>query len=169
MKIETTQIVMAVLIGTGATLIMDIWAVFLLRVFNIPSLNFCLVGRWLGHMLAGKFKHEKITLSSKRPAECVLGWSAHYLIGVLFALIMLGVVSNNWLVNPDLLPALLTGIVTLVIPFFIMQPAMGLGIAAAKTPHPWQARLKSTMTHVIFGCGLYLSACVIGYIQPIII
>ena len=40
----------------------------------------------------------------------------------------------------------------------IMQPALGLGIAAAKRPHPTQARLKSLMTHTVFGVGLYLSA-----------
>lgn len=158
-------LVQATLIGAGATLIMDIWAIILLRVFNIPSLGFCLVGRWLGHMLQGKFKHEKITLSSKRPAECTVGWSAHYLIGILFALILLCATPDNWIANPTLLPATLTGILTLVIPFFIMQPAMGSGIAAAKTSHPWQARLKSTITHLVFGFGLYFSACAVKYIQ----
>ena len=33
-------------IGLGATLVMDIWALFLQRIFKIPSLNYCLVGRW---------------------------------------------------------------------------------------------------------------------------
>jgi hypothetical protein len=160
-------LIAAALIGAGATLVMDIWAIFLRRIFKIQSLSFCLVGRWLGHMLQGKFKHEKITLSSKKPAECAVGWSTHYLIGILFALILLCAAPDNWIANPTLLPAVLTGILTLVIPFFIMQPAMGSGIAAAKTPHPWQARLKSTATHLVFGFGLYLSACAVKYIQGI--
>lgn len=155
----------AILVGIGATLIMDIWAVFLQRAFNISSLSFCLVGRWLGHMMRGKFNHEKIATATKIPAECVLGWSAHYLIGVAFALILVMSASNDWLENPTLSPALLVGLITLAIPFLIMQPALGLGIAAAKTPNPTQARLKSTATHLVFGFGLYVSACVIGYIQ----
>lgn len=155
----------AILVGVGATLIMDIWAVFLQRAFNISSLSFCLVGRWLGHILRGKFSHEKITTATKIPAECALGWSAHYLIGVVFALILVLSASNDWLENPSLFPALLVGLLTLAIPFLIMQPALGLGIAAAKTSNPIQARLKSTATHLVFGIGLYVSACVIGYIQ----
>ena len=45
-------------------------------------------------------------------------------------------------------------------PFLLMQPAFGLGVAAAKTPAPWQARLKSLSSHLVFGVGLYLSALV---------
>jgi hypothetical protein len=47
-----------------------------------------------------------------------------------------------------------------VFPLFIMQPALGLGIAASNTPKPWQARLKSLATHTVFGIGLYLCALV---------
>ena len=46
----------------------------------------------------------------------------------------------------------------IVAPFFIMQPGMGLGIAASKTPKPNLARLRSAVTHTVFGVGLYLSA-----------
>ncbi|WP_264346966.1 DUF2938 domain-containing protein [Rheinheimera sp. MM224] len=38
-----------------------------------------------------------------------------------------------------------------------MQPALGSGIAASKTPSPAKARLKSLLTHSVFGLGLYLS------------
>jgi hypothetical protein len=158
---------MAILIGISATLIMDIWAIFLRQTFNISSLSFCLVGRWLGHMLHGKFSHEKIATATKIPAECILGWSAHYLIGVVFALMLVIFAPPDWLENPTPAPAALAGLITLLIPFFIMQPALGLGIAAAKTPNPTQAILKSTITHLIFGFGLYASACAISYIQTI--
>jgi hypothetical protein len=60
------------------------------------------------------------------------------------------------------MPALLFGIVTVVFPLFIMQPAFGLGIAASKAPNPVQARLRSLMNHVVFGIGLYLSAQVLS-------
>jgi hypothetical protein len=68
--------------------------------------------------------------------------------------------SGGWLARPTLLPALLYGIGTVVFPFFIMQPALGLGFAASRTPKPTQARLKSLATHTVFGVGLYV--CAIG-------
>ena len=57
-----------------------------------------------------------------------------------------------------LLPALVVGVVTVVFPFFVMQPGMGFGIAASKAPDPMRARLRSLMTHTVFGIGLYLAA-----------
>jgi hypothetical protein len=63
-----------------------------------------------------------------------------------------------------LLLALLYGIGTVVFPFFILQPSLGLGIASSRTPKPMQARLKSLMTHTVFGVGLYLSALGVSYV-----
>lgn len=36
--------------------------------------------------------------------------------------------------------------------------AIGLGVAASRTPRPAQARLKSLATHSVFGVGLYVCA-----------
>ncbi|OVZ64709.1 hypothetical protein CDO44_00395 [Pigmentiphaga sp. NML080357] len=55
-------------------------------------------------------------------------------------------------------PALALGVATVVAPFFILQPGLGAGIAASKTPRPNAARLRSLVTHAVFGLGLYISA-----------
>jgi Protein of unknown function (DUF2938) len=39
-----------------------------------------------------------------------------------------------------------------------MQPGMGAGIAASRTPRPGAARVQSLLTHAIFGLGLYAAA-----------
>jgi hypothetical protein len=72
--------------------------------------------------------------------------------------------SGDWLARPTVLPALLYGIATVVFPFFIMQPSLGLGIAASRTPNPPQARLKSLVTHIVFGVGLYVCALGVSYV-----
>ena len=38
-----------------------------------------------------------------------------------------------------------------------MQPAFGLGVAAAKTPDPAAVRLRNLRTHATYGVGLYLT------------
>jgi hypothetical protein len=48
--------------------------------------------------------------------------------------------------------------VTVVAPLFILQPALGAGIASSKTPRPVFNSLKSLATHVVFGFGLFLAA-----------
>jgi len=162
MSIEVSYIFGAVLIGAGATLFMDLWTLFLKYVFNIPALNYCFVGRWLCHMLAGTFSHVNIAAATPKQSECTVGWIAHYLIGVGFALVLVILASTSWLEQPTVLPALLFGLGTVAIPFLIMQPSFGLGVAAAKTPNPTQARLRSLMAHAVFGLGLYVCALIIN-------
>ncbi len=161
MAADPRHIVGAVLVGLGATILIDLWALLLRRGFGIPSLDYCLLGRWLLHMPGGTFVHRSIAAAPPRPHECTAGWVAHYSIGVAFALMFVLFVSGTWLERPTLLPALVFGIVTVLVPFLVMQPSLGLGIAASKTPKPGQARLKSLMTHTIFGVGLYLSAALL--------
>lgn len=152
----------AVLVGLGATLLIDLWALLLRRGFGIPSLDYCLLGRWLLHMPGGTFVHRSIAAAPPKPHECTAGWIAHYSIGVAFALVFVLLVSDAWLERPTPMPALAFGVVTVLVPFLVMQPAFGLGIAASKTARPGQARLKSLMTHAIFGVGLYLWAALLG-------
>lgn len=162
MILEAQHILGATLVGLGATLLIDLWALLLRRGFNIPSLDYCLLGRWLLHMPAGTFVHRSIGAAPERPHECPVGWVAHYSIGAAFALIFVALVSGSWLEGPTLMPALAFGVVTSLVPFLVMQPAFGLGIAASKAPHPNRARLKSLMTHTVFGVGLYLWALLLS-------
>ena len=164
MSLEANYIPGAIAIGIGATLVMDLWNLLLKRTFVIPSLDYCLLGRWLRHMPGGTLRHANITAAPQKPYECTVGWIAHYTIGVMFALVFVVLTSGDLLARPSLPLSLLYGIGTVVFPFFIMQPSLGLGIAASRTPKPMQARLKSLMTHTVFGVGLYLCALVVSYV-----
>jgi hypothetical protein len=163
MSFEANAIRGAIAIGIGATLMMDLWNLFLRRAFGIPSLNYCLLGRWIAHMPGGTLRHVSIAAAPPKLGECTLGWIAHYTIGVVFALVFIALASGDWLARPTVLPALLFGIATVVFPLFILQPSLGLGVAASKTPRPAQARLKSLVTHLVFGIGLYVCALGASY------
>jgi hypothetical protein len=158
MSMDMAVVVAFVTIGVVATLLMDAWNLFLKHALGIPSLDYCLLGRWIRHFPEGTFRHASIAAAARKPRECTVGWVAHYTIGVVFAFGFVMLTSSSWLARPTMLPALVYGVVTVVSPFLVLQPSLGLGIAASKTPHPGRARLKSLMTHLVFGVGLYLSA-----------
>lgn len=148
-------IVRTALIGAGGTLAMDLWAVVLKQFFGLSSLSYAMVGRWLGHMPRGRFAHESIVNATPIRGEPIVGWCAHYAIGVTFAALLLSIWGLDWARCPTLVLALVIGLGTTVAPFFIMQPCLGAGFASSKTPAPNSARLRSLMAHTIFGFGLY--------------
>ena len=148
-------LICTLLIGAGATIAMDLWAIIRQRVLGIPPPNYGLVGRWLGHMARGRFRHDSIAASPSVSGEHVMGWTAHYLIGIAFAALLLGTQGLAWVQHPTIGPALMVGIGTVAAPFLLMQPGMGAGIAASRTPRPAAARLQSLITHSVFGLGLY--------------
>jgi hypothetical protein len=147
-----------VAIGVGATLFMDLWALAQSSLLGTRSLDYALVGRWIGHALHGQFRHAAIAKAAPIAGERALGWVAHYAIGVAFAALLLAIFGVAWAREPSLAPALLVGIGTIVFPFLVLQPAFGAGIAASRTPQPNVARLRSIVTHLSFGLGLYLAA-----------
>ena len=158
------EIVGGAAVGIGATIVMDLWNLFLKRAFGIRSLNYCMLGRWIGHIPSGTIRHASIATAASKPHECTVGWIAHYTIGVTFALALVLVTSGSWLAHPTLWPALLLGIATVVFPFFLLQPSLGLGVASSKAAKPLQARLKSLATHLVFGVGPYISGLVVSSI-----
>lgn len=160
-------LISAVLMGLGATLTFDLWALFLKHAFKITPSNICLVGRWLRYMPEGTFTHSNIVSAPRKSAECTVGWIAHYMIGITFALVFVALVGTNWLQHPTPIPALIFGVVTVVAPFAIMQPSFGLGFAASKMSNPTQARVRSLMNHTAFGIGLYLFALLLNWLLTV--
>ncbi len=141
--------------GIGATAVMDLWAIARQRLLGTAPPNYGLVGRWVAHMPSGRFRHDSIAAAAPVRGERAIGWIAHYLIGIAFAALLVAAFGSAWIHRPTIVPALLVGICTVAAPFLVMQPAMGAGIAASRTPRPATARLQSIVTHLVFGFGLY--------------
>lgn len=152
----------AVLLGIGATIFMDVYALIIKKLWNIPSLDYRILGRWIGHFKDGVFSHPNIIQATPVQGEKALGWLAHYSIGIAFAFVLLLIWGEEWLVYPTAFPALFIGLATTLAPWFMMQPAFGFGIAASKLPNPTTARLRSLQAHLIYGIGLYLAGLFIS-------
>ncbi|GHD64237.1 DUF2938 domain-containing protein [Jeongeupia chitinilytica] len=150
------------LTGIGATACMDLWTVLRKRLFGVASLDYALVGRWVAHMRAGRFRHPAIAKASPRPGERAIGWSVHYLSGIALVALPLLWSGADWLHRPSLPVALGVGLGSVVLPFFVMQPAFGFGIAARLTANPQAARWRSVTTHLAFGLGLFIAASAVA-------
>jgi hypothetical protein len=143
---------------------MDLWALLRRWLFGVPTLDPAMLGRWVGHMPEGRFTHPGMASVPPVRGERLIGRTAHYAIGVTFAALLLAVCGEGWARRPTPGPALLVGFVTVVAPLFILQPAMGLGVAASRAPRPNVARLGSLVSHLVFGLGLYGSAWILAQV-----
>jgi hypothetical protein len=156
-------LIYSVIIGIGATAVMDLWGLIRKRLLSIAPPNYGLVGRWIAYMIHGRFRHDSIAASAPVRGEHLTGWIAHYLIGIAFAALLIGLWGLPWIQKPTIGPALLVGIGTVAAPFLLMQPGMGAGIAASRTPRPGAARMQSFITHTVFGLGLYATGWAIHF------
>lgn len=153
------------LIGVGATVVMDVWLLMLKRL-NVPTLNFALIGRWVAHTRCGKWTHAAIAKAAPMKGELAIGWLMHYAVGIAFAFLLVGLYGLRWVNAPTLQPALVVGIGSVIVPLFLMQPAMGAGFASSRTPTPLKNCLRSVANHAVFGAGLYVSAACIVWLWP---
>lgn len=144
-----------VAIGIFATIVIDIWAIFSNKILKFPRTSWAMVGRWIGHLPAGKFFHGPVSASPKIKFENVIGWLFHYFIGVTYAAIYVVIFILLLGLGASLLWAWVFGLLTILSPWLIMQPALGLGVCAVKAPNPNMVRLQNFAIHSIFGLALY--------------
>jgi len=145
----------AMSIGIIATLAIDIWAFIAKRYLRLPTASWDQVGRWVGHIFRGRLRHEAISKSPPIGNELSIGWAVHYLTGIAYGMAYLFIVQVLLHREPSLLSALAFGLATLVAPWLVMQPAMGAGVFARRTPHPRRTRLVNLSMHAMFGVALY--------------
>jgi hypothetical protein len=160
-----SDVLCIILLGLGATLAMDAWAFVASRFFGMHSLDYRVVGRWIEHFRHGRFAHDTILEAEPTANEARIGWAAHFGIGIAFAWLFVVLVGRAWLSHPQPEAAAMYGVATVLVPFFIMQPAFGFGFAASRTGHPWSARARSLVTHLAFGLGLYLAALLLSLLN----
>ncbi|QLG44742.1 DUF2938 family protein [Costertonia aggregata] len=147
----------AVLVGIGATFLTDLWA-FLLRLFDVKSNGLQIIGSWLSTNVLNVPDSATGVLAN----GWIIGWTAHYIVGITFAIIFLAIVKSQWFQKPTWSKALIYGIVTLVFPLFMVWPTLGFGVAFSKTPIQGTLIIKAIGLHLVYGLGLYLTAFLIN-------
>lgn len=145
------------LTGVGATLCMDLWALLLKRRFGIPSLDYALVGRWFLGMFDGRWFHATIVTAPPRRGENNrLDIALRRRHRVCLYPDRFG--GHQVVYGAGAAHRTVERLAELAAPFLVMQPALGFGVAAAKTAYPRKARLLSLLTHTVYGLGLLIAA-----------
>lgn len=128
---------------------------------GFPPVNWSITGRWFLMVLQGQPYVPDIGAAPSLPHELIAGHVAYYTISVVFAaayFIVLKLMGRG----PTLWNGLAFGLVTMVFPFFVQMPLMGLGVLASHTTTPWLIIGRTLVHHSSFGLGLAVGALVMG-------
>ncbi|MDH5377170.1 MAG: DUF2938 domain-containing protein [Gammaproteobacteria bacterium] len=148
---------LALLMGIIATAILDL-SVLGLKMMGASTTNWALVGRWVVFVSRGQFGAiaNGNGNGTKVRFELVYGWLFHYIVGVIYSLLFL-LICQGFSLPVSLGGALGFGILTVLAPWLILQPGLGLGLFAANTPKPAKTRLLNLTIHSIFGFSLFIA------------
>ena len=125
------------------------------RAFSSKRLDPDMIGRWAAGLMAGRWRHNDISIEPLKRGELALGMLTHYTTGIMLtqAFLLLPRRGNG---RPSLPAAAAYGIATSALPLLIMFPSMGYGWFGLRSGEA--ARLIRTMLlgHVAFGLGIGL-------------
>jgi Protein of unknown function (DUF2938) len=150
------------IVGVAATLMLDVLQQLMKLIFGWPASNWGIIGRWAAGLPQGKFVNTEIGKSPAVENEQALGWLVHYGVGIAYGAIYLFLVYVVFGTTPGFVPAMIFGLGSILVTWFMMEPALGAGVMGANTPDPTVTRLHDLGSHFGFGLGLYLGGLLIG-------
>jgi hypothetical protein len=126
------------------------------RAHLIGGVRMEMLGRWSLGMLTGKFVHEDIHESPELPGENAAGWIFHYLTGIVVAWLFpfFALVFGLSMTPSAIGSAIVFGLCTSVLPWFMVYPAFGKGWFGSKTPKAARPILTSLVSHTFYGAGI---------------
>ena len=150
------------IVGVVATLMLDIVQQLMKLAFGWPTTNWGIIGRWAAGLPQEQFVNQQIGKSPPVKNELTLGWLVHYGVGIAYGAIYLFLVYVVFGTTPGFVPAMIFGLGSVAVTWFMMEPILGAGVMGANTPNPMVTRLHDLGSHFGFGLGLYLGGLLIG-------
>ena len=100
--------------------------------------------------------HKNIIKAVAVKHESTVGGITHYLLGGSLALTYpaLYLISGSPLPVSHVLPGLLWGLATALLPWIVLYPVFGWGFFGLRAPEGTRAVLSPTVSHLVYGLGL---------------
>ena len=108
--------------------------------------------------------HKNIIKAAPAKHEFAIGGITHYLLGGSLALTYPAVylISGAPLPGNHLLPGLLWGLATALLPWIIFYPAFGWGFFGVRAPQGMRPVLSPTVSHLVYGLGVGIVSSIVS-------
>jgi len=148
------------IVGVIATACLDIGQQIYRLLTGMPITDWGMIGRWAAYLPKGQVVHENIGKTPPVAGERPLGWAVHYAVGIGYAVVYLVLMWFILGIEPGFVPAMVFGALSVSVTWFVMEPILGAGVMAAKTPKPPAAMAQDFASHLSFGFGLFLGVVI---------
>jgi hypothetical protein len=145
------------LAGLFGTLAMDLGSTALRAAGLVQGVPMPLLSRWFGHVLRGRVVHADIAAAADVAFPMPLALALHYAIGLALGIAGATLYEALWQPRSVGLFAIGFGVVTNVLPWLVMFPAMGYGWLGSAAPPEWLLLRTSFVNHVLYGVGFGLA------------
>ena len=150
-----------IFVGFFATLLFDLYQILLKFAYEIDKSKWGLVGRYFIHCYKGTYKQNDINTSESFDYENIIGYAAHYMIGIFYGFFYI-FVNYLFFDNASLFIAITFGLLTVLGNWCIMMPyAFNLGFFGLKNNNFKKIWVQNLVIHFIFGVGLYIGLKII--------
>lgn len=149
-----------IVVGVIATATLDIWQQIYRMLTGMPITNWAMIGRWAAYIPNGQFVQQNIGETPAVPNEKALGWIVHYAVGIGYAVVYLFLMWFIFQSPPDFISAMIFGAISVSVTWFMMEPILGAGMMASKTPKPPAVMTQDFTSHLSFGFGLFLGVVI---------
>lgn len=144
--------------GMIGALWMDVAETLAARRGISSGVSVALVGRWCLGLARGVVRHRDIRATPPHRHEVAAGLLFHLFIGGGGVALLLPLAW--WLVAASALPAaplsyLLFGLITCLLPWLILLPSFGWGVAGRRGPAGSRPLLASPISHLPYGAGIW--------------
>lgn len=155
------QIIIILTAGITGTIVMDLLNYVFSRMGLIQKVEINMIGRMTAGWLRGRFLYKHPNDMKAVNHEGLLGYLAHYSIGIGLAIPYILVCVNYIGDMPSAYHTIIYGISTTVASWFIVYPSMGFGVLGLRSPDGIKATYSSLANHFFYGAGLALGILVI--------
>ena len=146
--------------GIVGSVFMDITEVKMAK-FGISSgVTSEYIGRWVSGLINGVLKHQNIADTAPANNEIRIAQVFHFVVGggvvALFYPLFLEVIGLGSS-SSHLILATIFGLITSVLPWFILMPLFGWGIFGVNAPSGSRPVISPILSHIPYGFGIGLT------------
>lgn len=150
-------ILLLIAAGIISTIVMDIGGAMLRASGITAGAPPELIGKWIHSAFRGQAFVDDIRTSPGDPVPLSRFLVYHYMIGIMLAIIFYLIISLFKITPHPWWAPVVYGLMTTLIPAFLMYPGMGFGIMGLKGPDEYLLLRTAILNHLFYGIGLMLT------------